>query len=192
MKTITREYKTFTFDELSDESKEKVMQNNYDINTDYAWWDMDEAPLEIAEKYGLKIRMSEISFSIDRENYCSFETYNHGSKKDYTKGIIIEDYSKFIKKSGLKSSKALKEHQFYIDHKHYAGGLIRNIIEGDYDLSETECEKLQDCLDKFNDEVLDSLKSNYEYLTDGEQIINTIKANELTFLEDGTSFGQIR
>jgi len=186
MRKVKKVYEVFKFDELKKDIQEKVIGKMYDVNVNYEWWDNDMIN-EIAKDYGLEIVISEICFSLDRDYFCYFETYNHGQKKDYVKGIFIDDYNKFIKKAGLKVSKKLAENDFYIDHKHYAGSVGKNYIEG-YDLSETELEKLENCLSDFIDEVLSKLKKDYDYLTSKKSIVETIKANEYEFLKNGEMF----
>jgi len=187
MRIVKKTYKVFKFSELEKETQEKVIEKLYNINVEYDWWADDCIYEEIAEKYGLGIDMSEICFDLDRSNFCYFETYNHGQKDNYTKGIFIDNYSKFIKKAGLKENKALKENDFYIDHKHYGGGDGKNYIEGD-NLTEKELEKLETCLESFTEEILSQLKRNYNYLTSEKSIIDTIEANEYDFLENGEMF----
>ena len=42
MKTITKKYKVYNFNELIEESKKKVIEDNRDINTDFEWYDGEE------------------------------------------------------------------------------------------------------------------------------------------------------
>jgi len=189
MKIITRKYKVFNFNELKDEAKDRVIEDLRYINVDHSWFDMDEGYNEVAKKYGLKIIMGEVCFDLDRDNYCYFETYNHGGKKDYEKGIYIADYKKFVKKAGLKLNKRFED-SFVIEHKHYAGGVGKNFIADNYgyDLKENELEKLENCLESFIDKILKGLKDDYNYLTSRESIIETIEANDYEFLESGKLF----
>ena len=58
--------KVYLFSELSDQAKQKVIEDNYDINVDYEWW---ESAYEDAANIGLKIT----GFDIDRGSYCNGE-----------------------------------------------------------------------------------------------------------------------
>lgn len=60
IETITREL--YKFDELSEESQEKVLESLYDINVNYDWW---EFIFYDAEEIGLKL----YAFDLDRGNY---------------------------------------------------------------------------------------------------------------------------
>lgn len=59
----TKTINLYEFDELSEDAKEKALQNLWDINVDHEWWDYI---YEDAERIGLKIT----GFDIDRGNYC--------------------------------------------------------------------------------------------------------------------------
>jgi hypothetical protein len=85
------------------------------------------------------------------------------------------------KKAGVKYN---KEGNITINHIHYAGAVIRNIIESEGYLAE-EADKLQDMLDNMLGEMLKQLRRSYDYLTSREAIIDTIKANEWMFTENG-------
>jgi len=60
MRTI--ETTVYKFDELSDEAKQQSIENLYDLNVDYEWWD---CTYEDAENIGLKIS----EFDLDRASY---------------------------------------------------------------------------------------------------------------------------
>jgi len=194
MKTITKQYQIYDFDELSEEAQEKVLNDNYDINIDYEWWQDDDIYQEIAKDYGIFIDIKEVSFSLDRENYVAFDTFNHSRSEKWSLPIYIKDYKLFFKKAGLNTNlKRVKteidNQNINIDHTHYAGGIIANYIKDDYaDITEEELEMLETCLNNMLDEIKSQLKLEYNDLTSKESIIDTIEANEYTFLENGTMF----
>jgi hypothetical protein len=64
METITETYNIYSFNELSDESKEKAVENLHDINVDYDWWDNVYSD---AEQVGIKIE----EFGIDRNYFIT-------------------------------------------------------------------------------------------------------------------------
>ena len=88
MKTIITKTKVYKLNELSEEGKQAAIEKLYDINVDYEWYLMDDMYNEIAKEYGLEINMDDICFDLDRGSYLYFETYNHGSKENYTKGSL--------------------------------------------------------------------------------------------------------
>jgi hypothetical protein len=190
METITKTYKVYNFEELKPEIQEKVIQELYDINIFFDWYKDDDIYFEIAKDYGLEINMDEINFSIDRENYAAFETYNHSQKENYYPGIRINDFKTFVKKAGLRMNKRLRECYIKVEHKHYAGGIIDNYLDIEGDLKEEEEQRLEQSLDNFLDEVLTQLKNDYNYLTSREAIIETIECNNYTFLANGKMFNE--
>lgn len=62
MKMKTIEINLYKFNELSEKSQEKVLNELHDINVDYSWWDFI---YEDAKDIGLEIT----EFDIDRGNY---------------------------------------------------------------------------------------------------------------------------
>ena len=114
--------------------------------------------------------MDGVSFDLGRGNFVAFDN------------ISIEDEEKFCKKAGVNYQ---EEDYISIKLNHYGGNRCKNFIET-YDYEEIN--KLQETLEELMEEILSSLKKGYEYLTSDDCIIETIKANEYTFLEDGTMF----
>ena len=53
MRTITKKYKVYSFQELDEETKEKVLENFRGINVEFDEWYYDEMLNEIAKDYGL-------------------------------------------------------------------------------------------------------------------------------------------
>lgn len=195
METITKKYDVYNFNELDKEAKQKVLEKLYDINIDYEWYENDCIYDEIAKDYGLVIDMFQVNFDLDRGSYVAFETYNHGRKENYIKGIYIDNYKTFFKKANLniklkRIKQEIAEENIEIDHNHYAGSRIDNYIEDVGNITITELESLETCLRDFLEEILDQLKAQYNYATSEEAIIETIEANEYTFLKDGTIFNE--
>ncbi|MGE5433049.1 MAG: hypothetical protein ACM3QX_18370 [Syntrophomonadaceae bacterium] len=64
MKTITKTYELYSFDELSYEAKKKALNDNYAINVEWDWW---QTTYEDADNVGLKIS----GFDIGRGRCCN-------------------------------------------------------------------------------------------------------------------------
>ena len=69
----THEIKTYSYNELPENIKEKVMEKYYDINTDYEWWDCLEYELK---EMGIEL----ISFDIDHYK-CELKFINGGHER---------------------------------------------------------------------------------------------------------------
>ena len=63
MRQETKIINYYQFDELSENAKQKAIENLYDLNIDYEWW---ESVYEDAERIGCKIT----GFDTDRGSYC--------------------------------------------------------------------------------------------------------------------------
>jgi hypothetical protein len=150
----------YDFDELSDEAKQKAIRNLSDINVNYDWWrfQYDDA-LEI----GLKINW----FDIERYSYMSGELICSA----------MESIKKVLENHGP-DCETTKTAQCFLDLYNQ----IEPEMRDDDWLSDFEC----DYLDAICDCYLTLLREEYEYQTSEEAIIETILANEYTFLPDGT------
>ncbi|KKN21668.1 hypothetical protein LCGC14_0922960 [marine sediment metagenome] len=168
-----KETKVYPFDELSEDAKEKAIEKLYDINVDYEWWDStyDDA-------VGVKLKLTE--FDIGRPCYCRGEfieyakdtadaiIFNHGAScpTHETATAFIEDSAELYMKYPVK-----------LDDD----GDDENEIYRETEQGETDDEFLKSILEDYR--LI--LQKEYEYLTSGTAIIETIEANEYEFTEDG-------
>ena len=91
MKNITTTL--YSYDELSEDAKDKAIEEMYDINVNHDWW---EFTYDDAETIGLKIT----GFDIDRGSYCSGDFIN--SAYSVAKSII---------KNTVKHAKHTRQHK---------------------------------------------------------------------------------
>lgn len=166
-KTIT----LYSFDELSDEAKEKAINKLSDINVDYEWWD---CTFDDAKRIGLKI----LEFDIDRGSYCECKVLT--SHREIAEAILKE-HGKMCET--YKTAEAfLKERDGIIDSaQKNEDGEFEDEYELDQKLDECEYEFLK----SISEDYRIILQKEYEYLTSKEAIIETIKANEYDFDEEG-------
>ena len=174
MKTITTKTDVYKFDELPDDVKEKAIENLYDINLYYDWWD---GIYDDAENVGLKIN----EFDIDRGSYVKAEFIEDAC---FTANKIIENHGEMCE-----THKTAK--QFLIDRDE-----IVNTAEKDADGEFTDEYQLDQNLDDVENEFLKSISEDYriiltkeyEYMSSEKAIIETIEANEYDFTLDGKIF----
>lgn len=186
MKTETVTYTLFKFDELSDEAKEKAIQKFYDINVSYEWWDgCYEGFREQLKDLGLEC--DKIYFDLDRNSHIELTN------------LCFTNVSKFIEQgieTGVKKS-IIETADLYISHVQGCRH-IKNVVES-YSHTRTKHQRLNKrieslvdrCNDKLNrllNDFLSALQRESDYLTSEEAIIDTIKANEYDFLEDGSLY----
>ena len=196
MRIIVTETKAYKFNELSEDAKEKAIQNLYDINVDYEWYEfeIDDFKEEIS-KYGIDFDEKKVYFSLDRDNYLYFDKAWISDKKLLLKKLKKDwdikswDYKKVLKH--------IDEIEFTIDKNLYGGSSGRNNVNID-DYSEANKLNLfiSDYLIKYGDidnwfytEITQELKvrlnKSYDYLTSEESIIETIETNDYEFTEEG-------
>ena len=150
-----KETKVYPFDELSDESKEKAVQGLWGINVDYEWW---ETTFEDAKNVGIAIT----EFELDRGSYC--------------RGTID---------NAIDTARAiLKEHGDSCETWQTAKDFHDTVAKDGEDTADYESL----CLE-FKYSLLEDyriiLQKEYEHLAGEEAIVETIKANEYEFTEDG-------
>lgn len=186
MKVITEVYNVFSFDELSKESQAKAIENLRDINVEDDWHDPDiddmQSELEALGYNGAKI------------GYEGF--WSQGDGAHFTATV---DIAKFLKTHKLisKFRKVYKESEnCTITIKHngrYEHEMCMYTDSEAYGMSEAvqdELVKLEEyILNEARDEarkIYKRLEKQYYALTSDEEVIETIKCNEYTFLENGT------
>lgn len=162
------EVKVYKFDELSDKAKEKAIRKLYDINVDYDW---QETTYEDADRVALKIT----SFSLDRNRHAK------GNFIDYA----VDTARKILEEHGNKCETYKTATIFLQKIKDKE----KEVGDDEYYVIEEECAKIEE---EFLKSILEDysiiLQKEYEYQTSEKAIIETIKANEYEFTEDGKMF----
>ena len=173
MKTITKTYNVYSFAELSEEAKEKAIENLIDINLYDGWW---ECIYEDARMIGLGIT----EFDLDR-------------RREAKGGFILSvcEVAQNILNNHSENCETYKIASSFLDEFNPIFSDYMNEDSERYESSEAE-EDLQQLEDEFLSELLEEysciLQREYEYLYSDEAIIETIEANEYQFTEDGKLF----
>ena len=161
MKTV--EIKLYKFSELSEEAKERVLTDHYDINLFPEWWD---GVYDDAAQVGLRIT----EFDLDHKSISG----------------------KFIDSAPAVAEAILAEHGKICETYKTAKSFLSDLEEltGKYtdieDCPEDDIEALEDdFLHSILEDYRIMLDNEYDYLTGKEAIIETIEANEYDFTEDG-------
>ena len=171
MRTIERN--VYTFDELSEEVREKVINNLSDINVDFDWW---SHIYEDAKSVGIQIS----SFDLDRNRHA--------------KGCFLlsaaEVAQNILNSHGEKCETYKTTQQFLHDWQPVFDNYMDE-THRDYESNESE-DKLMELEDEFLSSLLEDyanmLQEECDFLEGREAIVETIKANEYEFYEDGTMF----
>jgi hypothetical protein len=174
MRTI--EIEAYKFNELDEQTKLQVIEDNIYINVEHDWW---ECTYEALRECGIKIN----SFDIGRRRECEIEFYEDSF--DVATNIvdtfgeameIVNDAKNFIKDRDALVKK-------YGEGNEMDGYSVK---EEFYIKFDEEVEYLQDEFRKeLSDEILTWIRQEYEHLISEEAIIETIETNEHEFTEDG-------
>lgn len=188
-KTITKE--VYTYDELPEDAKERVLEKHWDINVDSGWWyDYDGktgfSVKEIA-KYHLDMEYADdlltyktLYFDIDRGWYIQFvdAEFKHEETARKFLGVPKNLWNRvdwFINSiPGREVSTRLE----FDEYNQYTGK----------DFTAKQIEILERAVERFSnkvEEALRGLQRQYEYETSREGIEDTIRANEYEFTLDG-------
>ena len=156
-----REDVVYKFEELSEDAQQHALGELGDINVDHDWW---ECTYDDAENIGLKID----SFDIDRASYVKGRFLE--SAEGVAKNIISEHG---------KDCETYKTAAAYIEELNK----IKAKTPDDEDIysDDEDAEFLRLLCEDYR--II--LTHEYEYLTGRESIVETIKANEYEFTEDG-------
>lgn len=171
MKTI--EIKLYQFDELSDEAKQKAIENMSDINVDHDWWDF-------IYKDATNVELKITDFDISR--YSCNANFIDCAKICAEK--IMDEY-------GVTCAIFHTAKNFLIEKanliKKYSDGInVLIVAEGkEYNFDQEIDELENDFLISLCKDYLKILRDEYEYLISKEAIIETIEANEYFFTENG-------
>lgn len=166
-----KETKVYPFDELSEDAQEKAIENLWDINIWSEWYD---STYEDAAQ--IKLKLTE--FDIGRDSYC--------------RGEFIE-YAEDTAKAIIQNHRACcPTHETAIRYNHERD-LIKLAYPEDLDGNNENEWVRKTAQDESDNEFLENiledyriiLQKEYEYLISSETIVETIKANEYEFTENG-------
>ena len=162
MKTITRKYKVYSIDELSEDARAKALEKLYDINVDYEDW--SECTLDEAKE-----KLVTMGYSEPKIYFSGFSSQGFECTVDLAQWIKSHD------KTYQKKYKFILQ---YVYDTTEAQDILLNELE----------EKIIEDARSEADNIYRSLSKEYDNQTSEEAILETIKVNEYTFLEDGSIF----
>lgn len=174
-RTYTTTHTVYRFDELSEDAQQKALESLWSINVDHEWWEpCYEGFYETLAKIG--VECDTFYFDIDRGAYL------------YIDNPSVVDDARFMKACGIdgrtKGARDAGEFGIRIETHHHGGGIASNFVSSDGWDSETDqkaTEFLRDILADFHS----MLRKEYDYLTSGEAIRETIDANGYEFTKSG-------
>jgi len=166
----TTEKNVYTFDELSEDMQEKAIENLYDINTDFDWW---ESTYDDAENIGLKITSSDVY------------RYRHANGE---LNLAANEVAANIFRDHGEGCDTYKTAEAFMDEWEPLFAEYMDETGEKYESAETESD-LQDLESEFLENLLDDysimLQKEFEYLQSEEAIKETIEANQYEFTVNG-------
>ena len=177
MRTI--ETKVYLFKELDEQTKEKVIQNNYDIAIQDDWYHFTKDDLKEVD---IELR----SFDIDRGSFAEINIDN----------FLFNTCEKIIKSHGENcdtykiAERYIKEYNSIQEKIDALNDYNTDDSDDEYQDKLTQCDQDLDDLDEeyqkeFSEEVLSMLRQEYEHMTSDEYIIDMFEANEYEFTAEG-------
>lgn len=174
MKTITTQTDVYKFVELSEDAQQSAIENLFDINVDYEWW---ESTYDDAAEIGLKItsfelgRGSKITGELTSSGTCTAYKIieNHGEKCGTYQlaKTFLSDWSKLVEK--------------------YSDGVRLDIVaeDNDYEFDQEANDLENDFRKDLLEDYLSTLTKECDYLMSRAAIVETIESNDYDFTVDG-------
>jgi len=170
MKTITTT--VYTFDELSDNAKEKARNWYRNASAGDEWWGLT---YEDAERIGLKIEGFDLRRSVDAKFIDSAEETAHKIEKEHGKACdTFIDAKDYLKKRDELIDTAERDEN----------GDFKDEYALDEKLDELDKEFLYDLSEDYR--II--LQKDLDYIESDEYVDESILANEYTFTVDGKRF----
>ena len=191
MRTETTTRTLYKFEELPEETREKVIENLYDINVNYDEW--SESVIDDAKTIGALM-----GIDITNIYWSGFFSQGDGAcfegRFDQTRGALkaVKEYAPKDKELHriAKGLQTLKPFGIYANVKHsghyYHEGCTN--IDVLHDEKEITAEQEEACIELLRDFmkwIYKMLNADYDYLTSEEAIVETINANEFEFDSQG-------
>jgi len=170
MRTITKTFTAYKFDELTKEQQAKAIQNYHDINTDHDWWESVYYDLET-------ISVTCDGFNTDRGSYCKLKF--NTAPQEVAQNILVSHGTQCDTYKAAQAFLANWQPLYneYLDEtsKHYESPEHEDKMTA---LEDDFLAKLSRC-------YLIILRAYYNYLTSDEAIRETLIANDYEFTANG-------
>lgn len=207
----TEEITIYTFDELSDEAKEKARDWWREGGLDYDWWDSVYDDCDTIFKIigitsdkvvktmeGATRRIGPCiwfsGFSSQGDGACFEGSYCYAkgagkairkyAPKDEELHRIVDDLTTVQMRNGYKLEARLK----HVGPYHHEHSVQIDVFKDGDDASDKAREAVRDALRDLMRWVYRQLKEEHDYLNSDESVDENIRANEYDFTEDGNRY----
>ena len=188
------ETKVWSFNELSDDAKEKAIANFRENNLGYEWWDCvyNDAKM-IGALMGIDIDKIFFSGFASQGDGACFEgdyEYKKGSLKavkEYApKDTDLHDVAQRLflaQKPAFYQLTASVKHRGHYSHENCTDITVSD--KDDFTVSQDQDEEVREALRAFMQWIYTRLEAEYDYLQSDEVIIESIDANGYEFTANG-------
>lgn len=186
MRTETTTRTLYTFAELSDDAQQHAIEELWDVNVDYDWWDCSYETIKKAgECLGIACTVS--GFDLDRGDYvglCGGYSYRKGWRAALAHEFGGDTLAALVKIG--EELQAAQKTLFWSGYASMESSRYGTRYSADADHGgQHDVDGLVDGLREFEHWALTLLRREYDYLTSDDAIKETIEANEFEFDEAG-------
>jgi hypothetical protein len=193
MRTVTTSKLVYSYDKLPEDTKQKALENLYDINVDYSdWYDLEDF-IEVGKCLGItvdKVYCSGFSSQGDGACFEGFYQYRKQSVKAI-KSFAPQDTELHRIAQGLQDLQRTAFYQLCASVKHrghyyheFCTEITVETQDNGYATADQESE-LSDLLRDYMRWIYRQLNAEYDYCTSREAIEETIACNSYEFDENG-------
>lgn len=186
-RTERKQYTLAELKELDGSGYDRALEKLAEMDYGYDWWEttLDSDVDHIAEKYGITYDPKDVSFDVDRGSFVSF------GKASVNERVLL-------KRAGIdlrsKDARTILEHGLVMGTDHLGGGNERGWIglAGGYEdipdwVSSAEtADAIRDVLRDAQNEMLETLRAEQEYLRSEEYLVEHAEVNEMLFYDNGS------
>ena len=196
MRTETTITKIYTFDELSDEAKEKVIAEARDFDMEINRDELVDCMKSAMNEMGIVIK--DYSIDIDGSGYIKLDADNDGLEGARAYAYIMNNFFEGVNKKKLVYKEWEKRRISHLDRKDWIDNCSFSGWCYDYavkeawnswcnDLREGKSPSVRDFLDELESQYLKELSDEYDGFDEAEAR-DIAEANDYEFLEDGTIY----
>ena len=174
--STTIEVCVYSFDELSEKAKEKVLDHFREVcvQDDFAEYPR-EVLLEMLAEHG--IFASRVYWSTDRDRFAYLDKPSVDAEKCLSAILGVSQ-----------AQSDFSEIDVRIECENYARGCTKNVVWTSNDEDDEYRNKIQEFLDDMLDAFLKDVEKEYENALSDENVADFVRANEYVFRENGEVF----
>ena len=196
MRTITTTTTVYNFDELSEEAKEKAIEDARNFEADYRLEEIVDCMKSAMDKMGITIK--DYSISIDGSGYINLSVVDDDLEGVRAYRYIVNNFFGSVDKKKFYYKDWKKHRRSHLDRKDWFNDCPFSGMCYDYavkaawevfcaELKQGGCPTVRDFLDELESQYLREVHDEY-YGFDENDARELSEVNEYEYLEDGTIY----